>query len=63
MARFARIDSGDSRESRLILANRFSEVAKKSVSGRPGPILEGTPGTRTGPGRAGMTPTSGPGWV
>ena len=40
-----------------------SEVAKKSVSARPGPILEGTPGTRMGPGRAGMAPTSGPGWV
>ena len=40
-----------------------SEVAKKSVSARPGPILEGTLGSRMGPGRAGMAPTSGPGWV
>ena len=39
-----------------------SEVAKKSVSAHPGPILEGTLGTRMGPGRAGMA-TSGPGWV
>ena len=38
-----------------------SEVAKKSVSARPGPILDGTLGTRMGPGRAGMAPTSGPG--
>ena len=41
----------------------FSEVAEKSVSARPGPILEGTLGSRMGPGRAGMAPTSGPGWV
>ena len=41
----------------------LSEVAKKSVSARPGPSLEGTLGTRMGPGRAGMAPTSGPGWV
>ena len=34
----------------------FSEVAKKSVSARPGPILEGTLGSRMGPGRAGMAP-------
>ena len=40
-----------------------SEVAKKSVSARPNPIPEGTLGTRVGPGRAGMAPTSGPGWV
>ena len=40
-----------------------SEVAEKSVSARPGPILEGTLGSRMGPGRAGMAPTSGPGWV
>ena len=38
-------------------------MAKKSVSARPGPILEGTLGSRMGPGRAGMAPTSGPGWV
>ena len=38
-------------------------MAKKSVSARPGPILEGTFGSRMGPGRAGMAPTSGPGWV
>ena len=41
----------------------YSEVAKKSVSARPGPILGETLGTRMGPGRAGMAPTSGPGWV
>ena len=41
----------------------YSEVAKKSVSARPGPILEETLGTRMGPGRAGMAPTSGLGWV
>ena len=40
-----------------------SKVAKKSVSARPGPTLEGTLGTRMGPGLAGMAPTSGPGWV
>ena len=40
-----------------------SEMPKKSVSARPGPILEGTLGTRMGPGRGGMGPTSGPGWV
>ena len=34
----------------------FSEVAKKSVSARPGPILEGTLGSRMGPGRAGDGP-------
>ena len=39
------------------------DEAKKSVSARPGPILEGTLGSRMGPGRAGMAPTSGPGWV
>ena len=44
-------------------AMRFSEVAKGSVSARPGPTLEGTLGSRMGPGRAGMAPTSGPGWV
>ena len=41
----------------------YSEVAKKSVSARPVPILEGTLGSRMGPGRPGMAPTSGPGWV
>ena len=41
----------------------LSEVAEKSVSARPGPTLEGTLGSRMGPGRAGMAPTSGPGWV
>ena len=40
-----------------------SEVAEKSVSARLGPSLEGTLGGRKGPGRAGMAPTSGPGWV
>ena len=39
------------------------EVAKKSVSARPDLIPEGTLGTRMGPGRAGMAPTSGPGWA
>ena len=41
----------------------FSALAKKSVSARPGPILEGALRTRMGLGRAGMDPTSGPGWV
>ena len=49
--------------SRFTVEFRKSEVAKKSVSARPGLILEGTPGARMGPGRAGMAPTSGPGWV
>ena len=40
-----------------------SEVAKKSVSARPGSIPEGTLGIRMEPGQAGMGPTSGPGWV
>ena len=40
-----------------------SEAAEKSVSARPGPILEGTLRSRMGPGRAGINPTSGPGWV
>ena len=47
----------------LRFPRKSSEVAKKSVSARPGPILEGTLGSRMGPGRAGMAPTSGPGWV
>ena len=41
----------------------YSEVAKKSVSALPGPTLKGTLGSRMGPGRAGMAPTSGPEWV
>ena len=45
--------------ARSISALQFSEVAKQSVSARPGPILGGTLGSRTGPGRAGMAPTSG----
>ena len=45
------------------LQKRMSEVAKKSVSARPRPILGETLGARMGPGRAGMAPTSGPGWV
>ena len=39
--------------------SEISEVAKKSVSARPGPILEGTLASRMGPGRAGMAPTLG----
>ena len=49
--------------SPLLVKARPSEVAKKSVSARPGPILEGMLRSRMGPGRAGMAPTSGPGWV
>ena len=51
------------REGLLYFGQFLSEVAKKSVSARPGPILEGTLGSRMGPGRAGMAPTSGLGWV
>ena len=57
---------GRSKDSRIFGADVHdpkSEVAKKSVSARPGPIVEGTLGSRMGPGRAGMAPTSGPGWV
>ena len=43
--------------------NLVAIAAKKSVSARPGPILEGTLGRRMGRGRAGMAPTSGSGWV
>ena len=50
-------------QKKITCSEIFSEVAKKSVSARPGPILEGTLGSRMGPGRAGMAPTSGPGWV
>ena len=35
----------------------------KEVCFGPSPDPEGTLGTRMGPGRAGMAPTSGPGWV
>ena len=49
--------------SRVHVLSVYSEVAKKSVSARPGPILEGTLGSRMGRGRAGMAPTSGPAWV
>ena len=38
-------------------------LLKEVRFGRPGPILGETLGTRMGPGRAGMAPTSGPGWV
>ena len=55
--------SSFNRENRPLANHPLSEVAEKSVSARPGPILEGTVGTRMGPGRAGMAPTSGPGWV
>ena len=38
-------------------------MAEKSVSARPGRILEGTLGSRMAPRRAGMGPTSGLGWA
>ena len=49
--------------SRARESQRESEIGSGQVSARPGPILEGTLGSRMGPGRAGVAPTSGPGWV
>ena len=40
----------------FLCRERFSEVAKMSVSAHRGPILEGTLGSRMGPGGAGMAP-------
>ena len=47
----------------LFASETFLGSGQEVCFGRSMPDPEGTLGTRMGPGRAGMAPTSGPGWA